>query len=195
MKVQLDLIMFLFLDHIIQLILCWCIIIAAFFFRLFLFLKIVVFFNYFHWNNLLFSDNVNAYRKSYPYSPYYALPLRERLECSSVISRSQPTFWRRNNQQSQVEKWFMKFKSGDTNLTDEKGRGRPSNFDDQTLLAAVEEDKSLTTRIYRRLQWGHSTIVARLKKLGNVLILARWVPHELSDYNKAEGVQIFTDLL
>ena len=35
--------------------------------------------------------------------------------------------------------------SGDTNLQDEKGRGRPSNFDGQAVLAAVEEDESLTT--------------------------------------------------
>ena len=33
----------------------------------------------------------------------------------------------------QVEKWFKTFKSGDTNLADEEGRGRPSNFDDQAL--------------------------------------------------------------
>ena len=44
---------------------------------------------------------------------------------------------------SQVERWF---KSGDTNLADEIGRRRPSNFDDQALLA-VEEDESLTTRM------------------------------------------------
>ena len=42
---------------------------------------------------------------------------------------------------SHVEKWFNKFKSGDTNLADEKGRGRPSNFNDQALLKAVEEDE------------------------------------------------------
>lgn len=35
---------------------------------------------------------------------------------------------------SQVERWF---KSGKTNLADEEGRGRPSYFDDQILLAAV----------------------------------------------------------
>ena len=31
---------------------------------------------------------------------------------------------------SQVERWFKKFKSGDTNHAYEEGRGRPSNFDD-----------------------------------------------------------------
>ena len=68
------------------------------------------------------------------------LPLRERLERSAVISRSQRTFWRRNK--SQVERLFKKFKSGD-NLADEKGRGRPINFVDQALLAAVEKNENL----------------------------------------------------
>ena len=31
----------------------------------------------------------------------------------------------------QVRRWFERFKSGDTSLEDEEGRGRPSNFDDQ----------------------------------------------------------------
>uniref|UniRef100_A0A914DDS4 Transposase n=1 Tax=Acrobeloides nanus TaxID=290746 RepID=A0A914DDS4_9BILA len=41
----------------------------------------------------------------------------------------------------------------------------------------------------------HSTIVGRLKKLGKVWKLAGWVPHELSEHNKAERVRIFTELL
>ena len=48
---------------------------------------------------------------------------------------------------SQVEKWFKKFKSGDISFADENGRGRPSNFDDQALLAVMEENESLTTRM------------------------------------------------
>ena len=46
-----------------------------------------------------------------------------------------------------VQKWFKRFKDGDTTLKDEEGRGRGSDFDDQALLDAVEEDESLTTRI------------------------------------------------
>ncbi|CAF0955466.1 unnamed protein product, partial [Didymodactylos carnosus] len=34
-----------------------------------------------------------------------------------------------------------------SSLEDEEGRGRPSDFDDQALLQAVEEDESLTTRM------------------------------------------------
>ena len=74
---------------------------------------------------------------------------------------------------SQAERWFKKFKSGDTNLADEEGRGRPSNFEDLALLAAVEEDESLTTRMLaENFNVNHSTIVRHLKKLGKVWKLA-----------------------
>ena len=58
---------------------------------------------------------------------------------------------------SQVEKWFKKFKTGDTNLADEERRGWLSNFDDQALLAAVVEDerrKLDNQNVGRRLQCG-----------------------------------------
>ena len=71
--------------------------------------------------------------------------------------------------QQGVQKWFARFKSGDTSLEDKPGRGRPSDFDDQALLAAVEEDESLTTRMLaEQFDVDHSTIVRRLKKLGKV---------------------------
>jgi predicted transcriptional regulator len=58
---------------------------------------------------------------------------------------------------------------GDTNLEDEEGRGRSSDFDDVTLLETVEEDESLTTRMLaEQFDVDHSTIVRRLKKLGKV---------------------------
>uniref|UniRef100_A0A914E233 Mos1 transposase HTH domain-containing protein n=1 Tax=Acrobeloides nanus TaxID=290746 RepID=A0A914E233_9BILA len=44
----------------------------------------------------------------------------------------------------QVRRWFERFKSSDISLEDEEGRGRPSDFDDQALLDAVEEDESRT---------------------------------------------------
>uniref|UniRef100_A0A914CE43 Transposase n=1 Tax=Acrobeloides nanus TaxID=290746 RepID=A0A914CE43_9BILA len=51
-----------------------------------------------------------------------------------------------------VQKWFKRFKDGDTSLKDEEGRGRRLDFDDQVLLDAVEEYESLTTRILAEIQ-------------------------------------------
>ena len=70
---------------------------------------------------------------------------------------------------SQVKKWFQRFKSGDTSLEDEEGRGRCSDFDDQALLDAVEEDESFTTQMLaEQFEVGVGTIFRRLKKLGKV---------------------------
>ena len=71
--------------------------------------------------------------------------------------------------ESQCLEWFARFKSGDTSLNDKSGRGSPSNFDDRALLAAVEEDEILTTRMLAEdFNVDHSTIVRHLKKLGKV---------------------------
>nr|CDJ96098.1 Transposase domain containing protein [Haemonchus contortus] len=97
--------------------------------------------------------------------------------------------------QSQVERWFKKFKTGNTNLEDEEGRGRLSDFNVQALLAAVEEDESMTTRMLaEEFNANQSTLVRRLKRLEKVWKLSGWVPHEFSDSNKTERVRIFTDL-
>ena len=46
-----------------------------------------------------------------------------------------------------MEAWFVRFKSGDTNLVDKEGRARPMETDEAALLEVVEKDKSLTTRM------------------------------------------------
>ena len=80
----------------------------------------------------------------------------------------------------QVERWFKKFKSGDTNPEDEEGRGWPSDFDDAALLETVEEDESLMTKMLaEKFDVDPFAIVRRLKKLGKVWKLAGWIPHEL----------------
>ena len=64
-----------------------------------------------------------------------------------------------------------------------------SKSSNQALLAAVEEDKSLTTiMLAENFNVDHSTIVRHLKKLGKVWKLAGWVPHKLFDKNREERV-------
>ncbi|GFV25554.1 histone-lysine N-methyltransferase SETMAR [Trichonephila clavipes] len=100
------------------------------------------------------------------------------VESSTAISRSQRTFWQRNNHsESQCREWFARFKSCDTSLEDKPGRGRPSDFDDQALLAAVDEDESLTTRMLAEdFNVNQSTVVHRFKKFGKVGKIAGWIP-------------------
>ncbi|GFY42378.1 histone-lysine N-methyltransferase SETMAR [Trichonephila inaurata madagascariensis] len=93
--------------------------------------------------------------------------------------------------ESQCREWFARFKSSDTSLEDKPGRGRPSDFDDQALLTAVEEDESLTTRMLAvDFNVNQFTVVRHLKNLGKVRKIAGWVPHELFDNNRADRVRI-----
>ncbi|KAF8794854.1 Histone-lysine N-methyltransferase SETMAR like protein [Argiope bruennichi] len=97
---------------------------------------------------------------------------------------------------SLCREWFARLKSGDTSLEEKPKRYLPSVFDDQALLAAIEGDESLETRILAdNSNVDHSTNVCHLKKLGKIWKLVGWVLHKISDNNKAERVRIFTDLL
>uniref|UniRef100_A0A1B0ACJ1 Uncharacterized protein n=1 Tax=Glossina pallidipes TaxID=7398 RepID=A0A1B0ACJ1_GLOPL len=59
--------------------------------------------------------------------------------------------------------WLSRFKSS---LENKAERGQPSDCDDQALLAAVKEDRSLATRMLAdNFNVDHSTMVSRLKKL------------------------------
>ena len=91
------------------------------------------------------------------------------LKCSTSHFAISTTFLPKE----QFEKWCKKFKSGDTNLADEEGRSRPSSFYDQVLLAAVEEDQSLTSRMLAKpSMWTirPSFVVSKsLEKYGNWL--------------------------
>ncbi|XP_018579393.1 histone-lysine N-methyltransferase SETMAR-like [Anoplophora glabripennis] len=91
--------------------------------------------------------------------------------------------------------WPNRFQSGDTSLNDELGRGRLANFDVQALLAVVEEDESLKTKmLVEDFNANHSTTVPRPKKLGKVWKLPGRILDEPSDNNKADWVRIFTEL-
>ncbi|PRD20649.1 UNVERIFIED_CONTAM: Histone-lysine N-methyltransferase SETMAR [Trichonephila clavipes] len=82
--------------------------------------------------------------------------------------------------ESQCREWFARFILADTSFEDKPGIGRSSDFDDQALLAAVEEDESLRTRMMAEdFNVNQSTVVRRLKKLGKVWKIAGWVSHEL----------------
>lgn len=98
--------------------------------------------------------------------------------------------------ESWCREWFAHFKSGGISLKDKSGRDWPLNFNNQALLASMEEDESLTPQMVAEdFNVNHSTIVHCLKKFGKVWKLTGRVSHKLSDNNKAKYVWIFTNLL
>lgn len=95
-----------------------------------------------------------------------------------------------------VRNWFLKFRSGDVTLKDEPRGSRPSDFDDDILKSILEQNPRQTTReLAEKLNTSQSTVFRHLEKLGKVRKLGQWVPHNLSEHNKADRMSIATCLL
>ncbi|CAD5225985.1 unnamed protein product [Bursaphelenchus okinawaensis] len=88
---------------------------------------------------------------------------------------------------STVTRWFAKFRVDDEKLEDKPRAGRPSNLDKDALRRKIEDDPHITIReLEELLNCGKSTIGDHLKAMGMVKKLDKWVPHNLTDLQKAK---------
>lgn len=95
-----------------------------------------------------------------------------------------------------VRERFAEFKNGNESLTHNQGAGRPKEIDRQAVLNAIETSPSLTTRMLAdQFECAQSSIVEILKELGKVWKKTRWVPHELTEAQKAKRVNAAQVLL
>ena len=77
--------------------------------------------------------------------------------------------------------------SGDTSLKDKSSQGCSLDFDAGALKALVECNARHSTReVVDNLNTSQSTICRHLEKMGKVSKLGIWVPHALSEMNKAD---------
>lgn len=97
---------------------------------------------------------------------------------------------------SSVEKWFSKFRSGDTSIEDAPRSGRPSTLDDLLLAKAIEEDPKLTTAdLAVMFNCSDETIRTHLHAIGKTCKLEKWIPYDLTDDQKINRVTICNSLL
>ncbi|XP_044797209.2 aryl hydrocarbon receptor nuclear translocator-like protein 2 isoform X3 [Bubalus bubalis] len=87
--------------------------------------------------------------------------------------------------QHTVQWCFRKFCKGDESLEDEHS-GRASEADNDELRAIIEAYPLTTTQeVAKELNIDHSTVIQRLKQIGKVKDLHKWVPHELTENQKS----------
>ena len=97
---------------------------------------------------------------------------------------------------STVYDWFKRFEEGEESLEDRERPGRPIEVDRGAVLCAIEEYPSLTTRMLAEdFGCGHTIIERILHELGKVWKKTRWVPHELTEAQKAKRVEVAQALL
>ncbi|GFW91097.1 mariner Mos1 transposase [Trichonephila clavipes] len=80
-------------------------------------------------------------------------------------------------------RWFEKFQNGDFDGKNEE-RGRPAKkFEDAEFQALLDECVGQTKahHLAEQLNVDQSTVSRRLKAMGKIIKVGRWVPHELTD--------------
>ena len=86
--------------------------------------------------------------------------------------------------QHTVQWCFKKFCKGDESLEDEHS-GQASEADNDQLRAITEAYPLTTTReVAKELNIDHSTVIQRLKQIGKLKDLHKWMPHELTENQK-----------
>jgi len=83
---------------------------------------------------------------------------------------------------SQCYEWFKRFKSGNFDVEDEE-RGRPpKKFEDHELQALLDEDDTQTQQqLADQLNVTREAVSKRLKAMGKIQKVGKWVPHELNE--------------
>ncbi|XP_023217668.1 histone-lysine N-methyltransferase SETMAR-like [Centruroides sculpturatus] len=95
-----------------------------------------------------------------------------------------------------AQKWFEKFKLGKSNINDKPRSGCPVDFDNDVLKNLVESEPYLTVdQIAEKMHSSHGTVFRHLKEIGKVSKLGKWVPHDLSEANCQQRLNICISLL
>lgn len=97
---------------------------------------------------------------------------------------------------STVEKWYQSFRSRAASIQDKPHSGRPSKVKEDDVLAAIGEDRHLTTReLSVMLAVSKSCIYDTLCRMNLTYKFNRWVPHVLTLRNKQDRVRICNQLI
>ena len=92
---------------------------------------------------------------------------------------------------STARKWFAKFKNGNFDIDDMPHSRRPFEFDEDHLKALLKEESCQTSHeLAEKMNCNQKTILNHLYSMVFSKKLGVWVPHELSENNKDNHLQI-----
>ena len=84
--------------------------------------------------------------------------------------------------QKTCERWFQRFKIGDFDVADKEHGKPPKKYEDVELQALLDEDDSQTQKqLAEQLSVSQQAVSNRLREMGKIQKVARWVPHELNE--------------
>jgi histone-lysine N-methyltransferase SETMAR len=95
-----------------------------------------------------------------------------------------------------VKRWFNNFKNEVNELAEKPRSGRPPTIDGDAVLAAVEADPTLSTRMLaEEFDCSFKQIANILHQRGKNVRKGRWVPHELTQNQKNQRFAAAQQLL
>jgi len=78
--------------------------------------------------------------------------------------------------------WFRRFKDGNFDLTGKKRENRPRKLEDEEFQALLDEDDTQSQKMLaEQLGVTQPAISMRLRAMGKIQKVGKWVPHELND--------------
>jgi len=84
--------------------------------------------------------------------------------------------------QKTCERWFQHFKIGDFDVADKEHRKPPKKYEDVELQALLDEDDSqIQKQLAEQLSVSHQAVSNRLREMGKIQKVGRWVLHELNE--------------
>ena len=93
--------------------------------------------------------------------------------------------------ESTARKWFAKFKNDNFDINNTPCSGRTSEFDKDHLKALLKQESHQTSReLARKINCDQKVILNHLHSMGFAEKLGVWMPHELSENNKENCLQI-----
>ena len=95
-----------------------------------------------------------------------------------------------------VNKYYQRFAAGNFDLEDEERSGRPVEVDNEVLQQMIFDTPSIIVEdLAEALDVSEQTVRNHLKQLGYTCKLDKWVPHDLSPFNKYTRVRVCRQLI